>query len=893
MDFLKELNHEKQEIVKTDGNVLVTANPGTGKTLLLAYKYAYLVAKGISAKNILCLTFTNKAKKELEERIIKQIKEIGLSVDSAEVNVHTFHSYALDYVDESEIVSSNMLRYAIYQYLKEKEILTYSSSYIIDTIVPKMDNLIRYLKNFGITPDKIDIEEVKKYLNDDDKNKKENLETFTKHFIDIYRYYEEIKSKKGIDYSDMLLKFRDIKNPPKFEYVLIDELQDVNVIEADMAISSGKYFVAVGDKKQAIFGFQGGSIINFEKFSNSKKFILSENFRSAQEILDYSRDFFLSKTKDGSYKEELKNLKNANGKHSSDPELYSVPREDTDKVVCELAKELSMEGKTVAIIARTNTQILKLSKALKERGMEHSSTFFSASKEAKDKMILFLKGILSIDLQTMKNSMFTPFFPSSVQESFRIAAEKINTFEEMLKLNPEFEKLRKSIKSLNDLKTIFEERVMPVSITYGREHLLAALNVQEALRESLEFLEDITLPNLVNYLESSDLLTDGSEIEKNIVLTSVHKAKGREYDNVIYLPTKSRDNSNFQDAIVEAILKSHGINAEEELEEEALRIDFVAFTRAKSKLCIVTEKPGEYLAGNAKTSEINVSSIDDSNFSERSKKAFNLFLNKEYEKAKELLEVNKAWIVDYIKNHFSSIKQISFSSLENSAFSYLLMRILSIKEITPSVSRGTSVHEIARKILSKENIEEIEEELVPYKNNIENLIKEIKTKYSEIVFVEEKIKVNMKEIIGEGEEVNFEGFIDAIFKNNDEYLIVDWKTDKNTNSASLHRQQLEAYKKAFSVRENIPLSNIKVAIGFVGLRKPINDNTIDYNFDNKQPSKTSIETFAKKVNLILKWKNDPESFFDDLKSETENSSDYIWRAVVEQYEEEKSKKKQN
>ena len=64
LDFLKDLNEEKQEIIRTDGNVLVTANPGTGKTKLLAYKYAYLISKGTNSKDILCLTFTNKAKKD-------------------------------------------------------------------------------------------------------------------------------------------------------------------------------------------------------------------------------------------------------------------------------------------------------------------------------------------------------------------------------------------------------------------------------------------------------------------------------------------------------------------------------------------------------------------------------------------------------------------------------------------------------------------------------------------------------------------------------------------------------------------------------------------------------------------------------------------------------------
>ncbi len=879
LSFLSDLTQEKQDIIKTDGNVLVTANPGTGKTLLLAYKYAYLIAKGIKPEEILCLTFTNKAKKELEGRIIEEIKNIGLEVDFSKINVHTFHSYALDYVDEEEVVSSNMLRYAIYQYLKEKEILNYADAYLISEIVPRMENLLRYLKSFGITPEKIDIEKAKEFIKDSEKHQKQDLDKFLEHFVDVYKHYETMKSRKGIDYADMLLKFRDIKNPPMFEYVLIDELQDVNTIEADMALMSCKHFVAVGDKKQAIFGFQGGSIVNFKKFENAQKFVLTENFRSAQEVLDYSREFFLKRSQDVSHKADLVKLKNAKGTRSKKPVIYSVPREDTSLAVCELIKQYSGKGK-VAVIARTNTQISRLSKALKDRGIDHSSTFFSASKEAKEKMILFLRGILSNDIQIVKNSMFTPFFPCSVQQSFDIASEETKTLEDLYKLSPEFKSLRDSIKNLDDLIGIFKERVMPVAIAYGRETLLAAINVEEALQEALKFVDNINLKTLVDYLESSDLLTDGSDVEKPVILTTVHKAKGKEYDSVIYIPTKSKNNSNFQDEIVEAILKSQGINAEEELEEEALRIDFVAFTRAKSNLCVIVEKPEDYLNDSAEIGELCLDSIESFEFSQRSKRAYNLFLNKEYEKAKELLEINKSWIINYVKNHFANIDHVSYSGLKDSAFEYLMERILKVREATSATNVGTDVHEIARRLCTGEKVV-VKPEYEPYKKNLDYILKQIRETYPQGYAFEEKIQVGLKEIVGEGEELVFTGFIDAIFKNQDRYLIVDWKTDKKTDNASKHRQQLEAYKKALSSLKGIPMDKIDVAIGFVGLRKTINDGTIDCEFDNKQPAKSAFGTFTKRVNKLLEWRNNPDKFFEDLIEE--KVDDDIWRAVVEQY----------
>jgi len=107
------LNAEKQKIIEKEGNVLVIANPGTGKTDLLAYKYADLIKKGTNPEEILCLTFTEKARKEMEHRIRKIIEELGISLDISKLNVFTFHSYALDNIEENEILSNNLLRYVI------------------------------------------------------------------------------------------------------------------------------------------------------------------------------------------------------------------------------------------------------------------------------------------------------------------------------------------------------------------------------------------------------------------------------------------------------------------------------------------------------------------------------------------------------------------------------------------------------------------------------------------------------------------------------------------------------------------------------------------------------------------------------------------------------------
>lgn len=880
--YLTELNKEKQDIIKTDGNILVIANTGTGKTKLLVSKYLCMIQKqGFNPEDILCLTFTNKAKRELEERILEGIKENNIKVDYSKLNIHTFHSYALDALNEEKIVSSNLLRYSIYKFLKQNETLNYSDDYLLDTIVPKMENLLRYLKSFGITPEKVDVKEVQSKLEGNEKVSKEELDKFAKDFLEIYKHYEATKDKFGLDYSDILIKFFDLKNPKKFKYVLVDELQDVNRIEAEIALKSGEHFIAVGDKKQAIFGFQGGSIYNFKLFKNSKQFVLTENFRSANPILDYSKYQFLEKTKEKDYKKELEALHNNINKGEEKVKICNVDRDNIYATASELAHNLSeKEGKT-AIIVRTNNQITKVSKELKKRKIEHSSTFVSASSDTKKNIVKFLKGILSNDLNDIKNSMFTPYFPISMQDAFFLTENKELTLEEIYSKSPEFRKIRNSINNLEDLKQLFISRIIPISITYGREYMVASMSILKTYLEAFENVGDINLKNILDYIQSSNLLSSESTIEKKVVITTVHKSKGKEYDNVIYLPIKSKNNSNFQDVVAEKILSSNGIDASEEIEEEALRIDFVAFTRAKEKLFILTDKIEDYLDNQSEMHETGIEGIDDQDMFEKGKRAYGFFLEKKFDKAKDLLESKNDWIKQYIKEHFESINRISFSSLQTNAFDYLINNILKLREFSFAANIGTEVHSLAEEMVKGKKVE-VKDELKPFEKNITNILDKVRKDYPELVETEKQINVPISKMIHSDSELNFKGFIDLILKNDkEEYLILDWKTDKKKSNASKHKQQLEAYKVAYAIEKDISLDKVKTMTAFIGLRETVNMGKVNYEIDDKKPTKRSFDTFEKKVKRVIDWKANPEIFWGELSSK--KSEDLIWKGVVEQY----------
>ncbi|MFO8016221.1 MAG: PD-(D/E)XK nuclease family protein, partial [Candidatus Woesearchaeota archaeon] len=129
--------------------------------------------------------------------------------------------------------------------------------------------------------------------------------------------------------------------------------------------------------------------------------------------------------------------------------------------------------------------------------------------------------------------------------------------------------------------------------------------------------------------------------------------------------------------------------------------------------------------------------------------------------------------------------------------------------------------------------------------------------------------------------ISFKGVIDAVFTDGNDYLIVDWKTSRDDKQGSKHRQQLEAYKRLFSMQKGIEPERISVAIGYAGLRGAVNPTSIGYKLDEKQPVKKSFETFSKRVNKFLEWKNDTDAFFRALKEEKVDTP--LWKAVVEEW----------
>ena len=153
---------EQKAILAVKKDTIVISNPGTGKTTTLAFKVLDLLDSHVEPENILCITFTEKAKKEMQDKLFEMAKGKYSESVILKVNVSTFHGFANNYLINSgvisgEVVGNNLLRYSIYESFIENKALHYPKDYIIVYLLGRIENAIRHMKSFGISPDKINI----------------------------------------------------------------------------------------------------------------------------------------------------------------------------------------------------------------------------------------------------------------------------------------------------------------------------------------------------------------------------------------------------------------------------------------------------------------------------------------------------------------------------------------------------------------------------------------------------------------------------------------------------------------------------------------------------------------------------------------------------------------
>lgn len=591
------LNDKQLEAVEhKDGPCLVLAGAGSGKTKVLTQRIINLIDSGVSPYNILAITFTNKAAKEMRNRVEN---ELGSITDS--IFIGTFHSFGLrilreNYIDigytsNITILDTDDAKAIVKRILKENGYDP--AKYEIRTIINKISSA----KNDGINPD----EYTKLFLNDLD--------------IVIGLVYKEytklLKDNNSVDFDDLLLKPVELlkknkiileKYQERFKYILVDEYQDTNSIQYELCkllASRYKNIFVVGDANQSIYSFRNAdyrNILNFEKdYKNTKVILLEENYRSTNNILKAANSVIKNNS-------EGKKLNLWSSKR--DGELIDYIRcEDEIKeanFVINKIKDLISNGykySDIAVLYRTNAQSRVVEDAFVRNNIPHNiigSYYFYNRKEIKD-LIAYLKLIYnpcdSVSLERIINVPKRGIGAKSIENLRKKATENNISMFDAIDSGKELEFKKMILKlqefSLNgNLSDLIEEILsttglrMEYEINKSLENEAKVENLNEFKTVALMF-EESGIYDLQTFLENIALVSDRGQYNNDgdeVSIMTLHSAKGLEF-NVVFLL-----------GMEEGLFPhNRSFNSLSNLEEER-RLCYVGITRAKEKLYLLSAR---------------------------------------------------------------------------------------------------------------------------------------------------------------------------------------------------------------------------------------------------------------------------------------------------------------
>lgn len=604
--MLENLNEmQKKATEKTDGPLLVLAGAGSGKTKVLTTKVAYLVEKGVNPYNILAITFTNKAAKEMKTRIIKM-----LGKDAYNIQISTFHSLGLLFIRENYEKLKLDKNFTI---LDSDDSLTVVKRILKDmNLDPKtynpraIRNKISSAKNELMTP-----KEYERFANND----------YEEIILEVFKRYErKTKSNNSLDFDDLLLMpIKLFKENPeilkdyqeRFKYILVDEYQDTNeaqYILIKMLSAKHKNICVVGDIDQSIYGFRGANyrnILNFEKdYPNAETIKLEENYRSTSNILGAANDVIKNNKK---RKEKVLWTKKEGGSKIKYHTAFDE-KDEADYVVKSIKNLLDKGEKKedIAILYRTNAQSRNMEEAMLKENIPYKvvgSFYFYNRKEIKD-LISYLKLIYnpSDDVSLMRViNVPKRGIGSKTTENLALKAatggtslyEAITEGKELI-----FKKLIEEIKKESENLSLTELVDLILDKSGIRKELESEKTLEAEVRlENLEEFKSITknfeeengIISLEEFLLEISLVSDIEEHKDNkdvVTLMTVHSAKGLEFKHVFIIGLEE-----------EIFPHRNSLDYDEELEEER-RLCYVAITRAKNTLTLVNAEK-RMLYGNA------------------------------------------------------------------------------------------------------------------------------------------------------------------------------------------------------------------------------------------------------------------------------------------------------
>ncbi|MFM6983317.1 MAG: ATP-dependent helicase [Chitinophagaceae bacterium] len=613
--YLDKLNDVQREAaMNINGPVMIIAGAGSGKTRVLTYRIAHIIKQGNDAFNILALTFTNKAAREMKERI-----ETVVGTEARNIWMGTFHSVfakilrieaeKIGYPRDFTIYDTDDAKSLIKTILKEMNLdeKLYKPGLVYNRISNCKNNLITHKEYISI-PDLLEA----------DASSGRPL------ISKIFAAYQSRCFKAGaMDFDDLLLNTHRLfkehadvlyKYQHKFKFIMVDEYQDTNLCQYMIVKSLANMYeniCVVGDDSQSIYSFRGANIqniLNFEKdYPDLKVFKLEHNYRSTATIVNASTSII------------------ANNKEKLDKHIYT-DNPDGDKIAVMRLPSDNEEGKAVAtsifeeknqkrlnnsdfaILYRTNAQSRAFEESLRKMNIKYrvyGGISFYQRKEVKD-LIAYLRlvvnpndeealkriinyparkiGATTIDklvvlaaenevpvMEIVKNAHMFPILGSAVAH-IRDFSMMIGSFQTMLKAKNAYEIAEYVAKQSTLLKTLYEDKTVEGVSKYE--------NIVELLNGIKEFTEDDTNENektLSVFLQEIALYTDADKDEDGddkVTMMTIHSSKGLEFKHVYVV------------GLEENLFPSQlSLSSRQELEEER-RLFYVAITRAEEKLTL-------------------------------------------------------------------------------------------------------------------------------------------------------------------------------------------------------------------------------------------------------------------------------------------------------------------
>ena len=596
---LSILNDKQKEAVEwPDGPILVLAGAGSGKTRVLTTKLAYLVnERGVNPYNILAITFTNKAAKEMKERAFKM-----LGSDAYQMQISTFHSLGLLLIREN---------YEKLGFEKNFTILDSDDSLTIIKKILKDMNLDPKFYNPRAIRNKIS--SAKNELMDSNYYSRFANSEYEEIVLEVFRKYEQkVLKNNSMDFDDLLLlpiklfkKYPEIleKYQDRFKYILVDEYQDTNeaqYILIKMLSKKYKNICVVGDLDQSIYGFRGANfrnILNFEKdYPDAKVIPLEENYRSTGNILNVANDII----KHNKQRKE----KNLWTKNDSGPKIRyhrAYDEKDEANYVMEEIKKLIISGEeksNIAVLYRTNAQSRNMEEALLRENIPYKvvgSFYFYNRKEIKD-LISYLKLIYNsnddVSLMRVINVPKRQIGPKTIENLATKSVDKGVSLYEAIDSGKEleFKKLIEKLKKESENISLTELVELILVESGMRRELEDSKTIDAEIRlENLEEFKSITknfeenngVISLEEFLLEISLVSDMEEHKNNndvVTLMTIHSAKGLEFDHVFII------------GLEEGLFPhSNCLDSSDEIEEER-RLCYVAVTRAKKTLTLVNAR---------------------------------------------------------------------------------------------------------------------------------------------------------------------------------------------------------------------------------------------------------------------------------------------------------------